>query len=275
MDSVYTSQRLAGKVCIVTGSSSGLGRAISLGYSREGASLVCVDLQPRARLAVGSEQDINTDELIRKNNGRAIFIKADMSNATDVELMVKQAVDEYGRIDVLVNNAGISIEAKNPPYKIHETPDDTWDITMAVNAKSVFLACKHTIRQMLRQDVQPSGDRGWIINLSSIFGLVGGRFNSSYAASKAAVSNLTRQVALDYAAEGIHCNAICPGYTQTAIFKDTVENLDDHEGIRARHPLHGIGVPDDIVGAAIFLASHEARWITGVSLPVDGGYTAQ
>lgn len=126
-----------------------------------------------------------------------------------------------------MNNAGISIEAKNPPYRIHETPDETWDVTMAVNAKSVFLACKHTLGQMLKQDAYESGDRGWIINLSSIFGLVAGRHNSesnhlveqqrilsstgSYAASKAAVSNLTRQVALDYAQEGIHCNAICPG----------------------------------------------------------------
>ncbi|KAH6898030.1 hypothetical protein B0T10DRAFT_471718 [Thelonectria olida] len=275
MSSITAPQRLQGKVCIVTGSSSGLGRAISLGYAREGAILVCVDLQPKARLAVGTEQEVNTDELIRQNKGRAIFIKADMSKADDVQVMLQKAVAEYGRIDVLVNNAGISIEAKNPPYRIHETPDETWDVTMAVNAKSVFLACKHTIRQMLTQDVQESGDRGWIINLSSIFGLVAGRYNSSYAASKAAVSNLTRQVALDYAQDGIHCNAICPGYTRTAIFKDTIANLDNFEGIQERHPLHGIGVPEDIVGAAIFLASQEARWITGVSLPVDGGYTAQ
>ncbi|KPM41157.1 hypothetical protein AK830_g5409 [Neonectria ditissima] len=275
MASAPSLQRLSGKVCVVTGSSSGLGRAISLAYSREGASLVCVDLKPQARDEVESERGVNTDDLIRQNNGRAIFVKADLSKAEEVEAMVQQAVAEYGRIDVLVNNAGISIEARHAPLSIHETPDETWDVTMAVNAKSVFLASKHTIKQMLRQDVLASGDRGWIINMSSIFGLVGGRSNCSYAASKAAVSNLTRQVALDYAPHGIHCNAICPGYTQTAIFENTIAYLDDIESIRSRHPLHGIGVPEDIVGAAIFLASAEARWITGVSLPVDGGYTAQ
>lgn len=211
-----------------------------------------------------------------------------------------------------MNNAGVSIEANNAPLRIHETPDETWDMTMAVNVKSIFLTSKHTLKQMLTQDAFPSGDRGWIINMSSIFGLVAGLNNckhlapstlafvsvannlGSYAASKAAVSNLTRQVALDYAPEGIHCNAICPGCmsqdiptytndvantlspdTQTAIFKNTVAYFDDAEGIRSRHPLHGVGVPEDIVGAAIFLASAEARWITGVSLPVDGGYTAQ
>jgi NAD(P)-dependent dehydrogenase (short-subunit alcohol dehydrogenase family) len=102
MSNISASQRLQGKVCIVTGSSSGLGRAISLGYAREGATLVCVDLQPKARLAVGTEQEINTDELIRQNNGRAIFLKADMSKAEDVEVMVHKAVAEYGRIDVYV-----------------------------------------------------------------------------------------------------------------------------------------------------------------------------
>ncbi|KAK7429125.1 hypothetical protein QQZ08_004340 [Neonectria magnoliae] len=275
MASPASLQRLKDKVCIITGSSSGLGRAIALAYSREGANLVCVDLKPQARAEVESERGINTDDLIRQNNGRVIFVKADLSKAEEVEAMVRQAVAEYGRIDVLVNNAGISIEANNAPRRIHETPDETWDITMAVNVKSVFLASKHTVKQMLQQDVLASGDRGWIINMSSVFGLVGGRNNCSYAASKAAVSNLTRQVALDYAPQGIHCNAICPGYTQTAIFKNTVAYLDDIEGIRSRHPLHGIGVPEDIVGAAIFLASAEARWITGVCLPVDGGYTAQ
>lgn len=129
----------------------------------------------------------------------------------------------------LVNNAGISIESSSKLAKVHETSEETWDITMAVNVKSVFLGCKYTIPQMLKQDLHPSGDRGWIINMSSIYGLIGGRYNSmlrqdcflcdrtltcitvSYAASKGAVTNLTRTVALDYADARIHCNAICPG----------------------------------------------------------------
>ncbi|ETS72899.1 hypothetical protein PFICI_15291 [Pestalotiopsis fici W106-1] len=268
--------RLQDKVAIVTGSSSGIGRAIALAYAREGAAVVCADLKREARSA-GPEPQASvpcTNEMITKEGGRAIFVRVDVSQATDVQNMVEQAVSAFGRVDILVNNAGISLEAGRAPLKLHETPESTWDITMAVNVKSVFHCCKFVIAQMLQQEVV-NGHRGWIINMSSIFGLVGGRFNISYAAAKAAVSNITRQVALDYAEDKIHCNAICPGYTQTAIFSETITHLDDAKGIEARHPFGGVGKPEDIVGAAIFLASAEASWITGVCLPVDGGYTAQ
>ncbi|RYP61717.1 hypothetical protein DL769_007579 [Monosporascus sp. CRB-8-3] len=267
--------RLQSKVAIVTGSSSGLGRAIALAYASEGAAVVCADLKPEARAEVTAEGAIHTDEQIRRDGGRVIFVKTDVSVARDVENLVLKAVSEFGRVDILVNNAGISIEANRPPAGVHETPEETWDTTMAVNAKSVFLGSKYAIAQMLRQEVHSSGHRGWIINMSSIFGLVGGRYNVSYAASKAAVSNLTKQVAMDYAEHRIHCNAICPGYTRTAIFANTIQNLDDVNDIQARHPFGGVGTPQDIVGAAIFLASDEAGWITGICLPVDGGYTAQ
>ena len=177
---------------------------------------------------------------------------------------------------------------------------------MNVNAKSVFLGSKYVIPQMLLQEKNSLGDRGWIINISSIYGLTGGKHTcktritcvssrhaknaASYAASKGAVTNLTRQVARDYAEDGIHCNAICPGCwsclmsqrwelwsvnsrtdTQTAIFLNTIKTADSDE-IESWHPLHGVGSPEDLVGAAVFLASDEARWITGINLPVDGGY---
>ncbi|EGU76869.1 hypothetical protein FOXB_12605 [Fusarium oxysporum f. sp. conglutinans Fo5176] len=262
--------RLAGKVCIVTGSSSGLGRAIALAYSHEGAHLVCADLQPAARASVNGEEDVNTDELIRSNGGQAIFVETDVTKTAAVEQLVSRAVIQFGRIDVLVNNAGISVEAGKEPRRVHETPEDWWDLTLAVNLKSIFLVSKYVIAQMLKQDKSETGDRGWIINMSSIFGLVGGYTNGG-------VTNLTRTIALDYARDGIHCNAICPGYgevTETAIFADTIKTRD-RDLIRSRHPLHGTGSPQDLVGAAIFLASQEARWVTGVNLPVDGGYTAQ
>ncbi|KAH7486875.1 hypothetical protein FOMA001_g4986 [Fusarium oxysporum f. sp. matthiolae] len=266
--------RLAGKVCIVTGSSSGLGRAIALAYSHEGAHLVCADLQPAARASVNGEEEVNTDELIRSNGGQAIFVETDVTKTAAVEQLVSRAVIQFGRIDVLVNNAGISVEAGKEPRRVHETPEDWWDLTLAVNLKSIFLVCKYVIAQMLKQDKSETGDRGWIINMSSIFGLVGGYTNAAYAASKGGVTNLTRTIALDYARDGIHCNAICPGFTETAIFADTIKTRD-RDLIRSRHPLHGTGSPQDLVGAAIFLASQEARWVTGVNLPVDGGYTAQ
>ncbi|KAF4120852.1 3-oxoacyl-[acyl-carrier protein] reductase [Geosmithia morbida] len=269
------SGRLNGKVCIVTGASSGFGRAMSLGFAREGAKLVCADLKPTARSNLNSELDINTDEYIRKNGGEAIFVKTDVSKSEDFENLVKETVSKFGRIDVLVNNAGIAVEPNRDALRIHETPEHEWDLTMAVNAKSIFLGCKHVIGQMMKQDDRPFGDRGWIINVASIYGIVGGYNNASYAASKGAVSNVTRTIALEYARDDIHCNAICPGYTETAIYKGTRSYEGNVAQIGPLHPLHGIGKPDDIVGAAVFLASGEARWVTGVNLPVDGGFLAQ
>uniref|UniRef100_L2FUX2 Short chain dehydrogenase n=1 Tax=Colletotrichum fructicola (strain Nara gc5) TaxID=1213859 RepID=L2FUX2_COLFN len=265
--------RLASKVCIITGSSSGLGRAIALTYATEGAHIVCADLQPTARAEVESEGIDNTDDLIRQNGGKAIFFKTDMTKPEQVENLVSKSTSPTPTKASSTTPESPSKQA--PPLGIHETPLETWDLTMSVNATSVFLGCKYAIAQMLTQPLLPSGDRGWIVNVSSIFGLVGGRHNISYAASKGAVSNLTRQVAMDYAEARIHCNAICPGYVKTAIFVNTVKTLHSPEAIAKQHPFRGVGTPEDIVGAAVFLASDDARWITGICMPVDGGYTAQ
>ncbi|KAI0812119.1 NAD(P)-binding protein [Xylaria sp. FL0064] len=266
--------RLSQKVAIITGSSSGLGRAIALAYAREGATVVCADLNREARAEILEEAQLCTDDAITQEGGRAIFVKTDVSKAADFEDLVKKTVQEFGRLDILVNNAGISLESRRPPTAVHETPESVWDTTMAVNAKSVFLGSKYAIKQMLQQDKHKSGHGGWIINIASAHGLVAGKASPSYAASKAAVVNLTRQVALDYAEHKIHCNSICPGYTQTAIFKDTIKNMNGFDELQAKHPM-GLGVPEDIVGSAVFLASDDARWITGTALSVDGGYTAQ
>ncbi|KAF5243099.1 hypothetical protein FAUST_3018 [Fusarium austroamericanum] len=281
--------RLKDKVCIVTGSSSGFGRAIALGYSLEGALVVCADLQQGARADLNGEQAISTHELIKEKGGKAIFVQTDVSKNDAVENLVYRTVAEFSRVDVVVNNAGISIESGKPSRRIHDTPEEWWDTTMAVNLKSIFLLSKHAIAQMLKQEKNEAGDRGWIINIASIFGLVGGyalrkyvlhrnwqlvNRKASYVASKGGAQNLTRSIALDYAKDGIHCNAICPGFAETALLADAVK-IHDKEAIRSKHPLHGLGTAQDIVGAAIFLASAEARWITGVRLPVDGGYTAQ
>ncbi|CAG8069081.1 unnamed protein product [Penicillium salamii] len=266
------SPRLQDKVAIVTGSSSGLGRAIAVRYAKEGAKVVCADLTPTAR----SEEEavITTHELILRNGGSAIFVPTDVGNATQVENLVTAAVQAYGRLDILVNNAGISIEARTPAV-LHLTDESTWDTTMRVNVKSVFLGCKYALAQMLAQEPHSSGDRGWIINISSIMGMIGGPENPSYCASKGAVSQLTRQMALDYAPHKIHSNAICPGYTQTAIFKETTSYCTPWDDLNRRHPLKGPGFPDDIAKMAVVLASDDASWVTGVCLPVDGGYTAR
>ncbi|KAI9656619.1 MAG: hypothetical protein M1821_004826 [Bathelium mastoideum] len=266
--------RLASKVAIVTGASSGLGRAIAVLYARHGASVICSDLVPSARTEIPGEVQINTDELIRNEGGKAVFVKADVGQEQEVENLVNEAVEKFGRIDIMVNNAGIAIESKLP-NPIHTTSQETWDTTMRVNATSVFLGSKFAIRQMLKQEPHASGDRGWIVNISSIFGVVGGYDNPSYCASKGAVANLTRQIALDYANHRIHCNAICPGYVRTAIFVNTTKNMLSREVLDERHPFGGTGTADDIAKFALTLASEDAQWLTGQCIAVDGGYTAR
>ncbi|EED17037.1 short-chain dehydrogenase, putative [Talaromyces stipitatus ATCC 10500] len=269
-------QRLLNKVAIVTGSSSGLGRAIALAYSHEGARVVCGDLRPESRPHVVEETAMNTDELIRKNGGSAIFVPTDVGDTEKMECLVNSAVSEFGRLDILVNNAGISVEADDP-RPLHTTPNETWDLTMRVNARSVFLGAKFAVTQMLKQEPhRPSGDRGWIINISSIMGSIATEGNPFYCASKGAVSSLTRQIAVEYAKYRIHCNSISPGYTQTAIFAETtgsgMTSLDD---LRRKHPFGGPGKPEDIAKFAVVLASDDAAWVSGANMFVDGGYTAR
>jgi NAD(P)-dependent dehydrogenase (short-subunit alcohol dehydrogenase family) len=196
----------------------------------------------------------------------------------------------------MVNNAGIAIEARSPA-PIHTTAEETWDTTMNVNAKSVFLGCKYAIAQFLAQLPLPSSDgsKGWIINVSSIYGLVGGGRNPSYSASKGAVANLTRQVALDYSEDGIHVNALCPGRecsvhihacgvednadrledVQTAIFAETTQHMVSPEDMARMYPFKGPGRPEDIAKMAVVLASDDASWMTGACVSVDGGYVAR
>lgn len=190
------SLRLHEKVAIVTGSSSGLGRAIAVRYAQEGAKVVCADLSPTARSQ--EESVIQTQDLITKKGGQAIFVQTDVGDATQMERLVQAAVTEYGRLDMyasqvnigkdiladssysLVNNAGISVEARNPAV-LHLTDESAWDLTMRVNAKSVFLGCKYALIQMLKQEPRLGRDRGWIINISSIMGMIGGPENRKSA----------------------------------------------------------------------------------------------
>ena len=268
------SKRLLNKIAIVTGSSSGLGRAISLAYHREGATVVCADLTPTARPQIPSETEVSTHDLITKDGGKSIFIETDVTSSTQMQSLVSKAASTFGRLDVMVNNAGISLEARTPA-PVHAAADEVWHKTLAANATSVFYGCKHATAQMIAQAPHESGDRGWIINLSSIFGIVATKDCPAYAASKGAVSNLTRQVALDYARHRIHVNALCPGYTQTAIFKETIDHMTSLEALKEKHPFNGPGRPEDVAKMAVVLASEDVGWVTGIDLPVDGGYTAQ
>ncbi|EQB45015.1 hypothetical protein CGLO_16160 [Colletotrichum gloeosporioides Cg-14] len=204
------------KVAIVTGASSGLGHAISIAYSKQGWSVVCGDLS--GQVPVGESQ--TTGDLINEAQlGRAMFVSVNVSDSNSVQNLISTAVSQYGRLDVMVNNAKISLESHNKlgPKPITETADATFDQTMAVNTRSVFLGCEYAIRQFMTQPLLASGSRGWIINTSSVYGLKAETDHVSYCTSKAAVIHMTKCVARESAPAKIHCNVICPGFIRTGM----------------------------------------------------------
>jgi NAD(P)-dependent dehydrogenase (short-subunit alcohol dehydrogenase family) len=264
--------RLKNQVAIVTGASSGNGRAIALAFAAEGARVVCSDLKREAREG-GYEADIKsaTDSVITERGGQAMFVKADASKAGDVETLVRRAVEAWGRLDIMVNNAGVFTGLKTI---VDETEED-YDFTMAVNAKGVWLGCKFAISQMLKQEPRGDGVRGRIINIASIGGLVGLAQEPAYCASKGAVVNLTRQLALDFAPHKINVNAICPGFLATAMVRPFLEDSALKAALEALTPWPRVGTAQDVAKIATYLASDDAEWATGAMFTVDGGFTAR
>jgi len=245
-------------MAIVTGGSSGIGRAIAMAFAREGAKVVIADLVETDRL-----EGKNTISLIKALGGAAIFVKTDISLEEDVKEMIRAAVEHFGHLDILVNNAGVVFEKT-----VEETSVQDWDRLMGVNVKGPFLGCKYAIPEMRKVG------KGKIINIGSISGVMGQKRLSAYCASKAALVNLTRAMALDYAEDNINVNAICPGVIETAM---TIDWLKDPEWSRLRlesTPALRFGRPEDIAHAAVFLASGESDFVVGHCLMVDGGWTA-
>ncbi|EER41800.1 short-chain dehydrogenase/reductase [Histoplasma capsulatum H143] len=262
------SARLEDKVAVITGSSNGIGRAIALRYAAEGAYVVCADIDPAAR-AINEAYPVTPGG----KTPRAIFVKADASVSDDVENL----------IEGIVNNAGISPAGhQRPGDRIHETPEESWDRVMGLNGKGVWLGCKFATKQMLAQNPHSSGDRGWIINMASIYGNVGGPGSSTYTASKHAVVGITKSVALEYGGDKIHVNALAPGWVETSLSETFADANSDnprkrafHAHLVSQHPFDSrLGRTEDITGAAVFLASKDASWVTGTTLAVDGGYVA-
>jgi NAD(P)-dependent dehydrogenase (short-subunit alcohol dehydrogenase family) len=262
---------LENKIAIVTGSSSGNGRAIALRLAADGATVVCSDLQPEARSGGYEEDsDVYTHDLIVKHGGRAIFVKADASSTADMTNLVDTAVAEYGRLDVIVNNAGIFTGL----CTIIDEKEEDFDKTIAVNVKSVWLGSKLAITQFMKQDIQgPS--RGKVINIASIGGLVGLAQEPGYCTSKGAVINLTRQLAVDFASEQINVTAVCPGYLATAMVRPFLDDPELNKALHDQSPWPSLGTAEDVASAVAFLASDESRWVTGSTLTVDGGHTAR
>ncbi|KAH7000651.1 putative short chain type dehydrogenase [Ilyonectria destructans] len=265
--------RLQSKVAIVTGSSSGIGRAIALQFHREGAVVICADLRERSVDEVSGEAEVTTVDLITKEGGTAEFVKVDVTKAADVENLVARATERFGRLDIMVNNAGVALESGNP-QNIWDFPQDIWEKDLAINSTGVFLGCKYAAAQMIKQEPLACGDRGWILNTASVFGLVGSSMIVGYVASKHAVMGITRVAALDCAPYRIHVNAICPGYTETTFISSLQGQPEVKASVEKQHPFRGLGKAEDIAKAAVFLTSEENSWITGTGLPVDGGFTS-
>jgi NAD(P)-dependent dehydrogenase (short-subunit alcohol dehydrogenase family) len=257
-------QSLVHKVAIVTGGSSGIGRATALLFAQEGARVAIFDLDE-----IGGQQTL---EEIQANGGTAIFVKTDVSVAQDVEAAVKRTVEEFGRLDVIFNGAGLS-GRKWGDGPTADCTEEAWDRVMVINLKSVFLGCKYALREMLKIG------GGAIVNLSSVLGLVGGDEDfatHAYAASKGGIISLTRSIAAYYAPQKIRANVICPGLIATPMSQRAQSN----EVIRARlsdlQPLTGdFGQPIDVAQAALYLASDRAKLVTGTVLTVDGGWTVK
>ena len=248
--------RLQGKVSIITGGGSGMGRTAALLFAAEGAKVVVADYAD----AAGAE----TVRLVQDAGGEATFIRTDISCEPDARAMVDHAVATYGRVDTLYNNAGIMPEED---HSVIDTPVDAWDRVMAVNVRGVYLGCKYAIPQMLDQGA------GSIINVASFVAILGCSVpQDAYTSSKGAVLALTRSLAVQFAGRGVRSNSISPGPVETPLLMEWLLKDEAAKQLRlARNPTGRFGKPEEIVAAAIYLASDESRWTNGANFVIDGG----
>ena len=254
--------RLEGKVAHITGGGSGLGDAMAHTFAREGARVAVSDLKLETAQRVADS--------VVADGGDAVALAGDVSDRAQCEALITDTVSKLGRIDVLVNSAGVT-----PRYAPKEWDfEQTWDFVVGVNLKGTMMMSRFAVDEMRKQG------SGSIVNLASIIGLVGyaqgisDGFNP-YPHAKGGVVQMTRDMSIALAKEGIRVNSLCPGFTYTPLVTTLVEDADMHERLKSLHPMGRLGEADEIANAALFLASDEASFITGVNLPVDGGYTAQ
>jgi NAD(P)-dependent dehydrogenase (short-subunit alcohol dehydrogenase family) len=255
-----TGDRFGGRVAVVTGGGGGVGRATALRLAAGGARVTVTDV-----VADAAEASV---EAVRAVGGSALAVTADVSDEAQVAEVVRRTVEEFGRLDILHNNAAALGETHRRDRDLVDLAVDVWDTAMAVNARGVMLGCKHAVPAMLA-----SGDGGVIVNTSSVSGLIGGDSNAAYGSSKAAVVALTRYVATMYGAEGIRCNSVAPGLIMSDI---AGQALSEHQLAEraAERILPWPAEPEDIAGVVCWLASDEARGITGQTIVVDSGITA-
>jgi NAD(P)-dependent dehydrogenase (short-subunit alcohol dehydrogenase family) len=249
--------KLNDKVALVTGGSAGLGKATALLFANEGAKIgITARREDEGRRVV---------EEIRAAGGEAIFIRADVRNASDCANAVEQTVRAFGKLDIALNNAGVETYGN----KVADTEEAEWDRVLDTNLKGVFLSMKYQIPEMLK------AGGGCIINMASMYGLVGTAFGGSpYHASKNGVIGLTRSAALEFAKQNIRVNALCPGVIATEMVERWFSDTGLGDQVRAMHPIGRVGTPAEAAAAALFLAGAESSFMTGATLSIDGGYTA-
>jgi NAD(P)-dependent dehydrogenase (short-subunit alcohol dehydrogenase family) len=249
-----------GKAVIVTGGAKGIGRAISLAFAREGANVLCADVDAQAGQAI--------EQQAADLSGAIVFQKADVARSADCQDLVNACLTRWGGLDVIVNNVGIQPSESYVPA--HELPEEAWGRIVDVNLKSTFLMTKYGVPQMKKRG------SGAIVNIASVQGLQSAPGVSAYAASKGGLLNLTRQLALEYAADGIRVNAVNPGTIETDL---AIAGSGGLEALRAgaarTHPLGRAGQPEEVANAVLFLAGERASFITGEYLCVDGGLMAK
>jgi NAD(P)-dependent dehydrogenase (short-subunit alcohol dehydrogenase family) len=250
--------RLDGKIALITGGGSGMGRVASELFATEGASVVVVD--------VADEAGRQTVAGIEAAGGRAIYVHADVSREDDARRMIEEAVGAFGRLDVLYNNAGVMLADDG---SVDATSEEVWDRTLAINVKGVAHGCKYGIPAMI------ATGGGSIINVASFVAWMGAATSqTAYTASKGAVLAMTREIAVEYARKGIRCNALCPGPIDTPLLAELLADPAQRERRFVHIPMGRLGRPEELARAALFLASDESSFMTGASLIVDGGITA-
>jgi len=250
--------RLQGKVALITGGGSGMGKVASELFAAEGAKVVLTD--------VNDDAGETTAAGITAVGGEARYVHADVSKEAEAEAMVRAATDAYGRLDVLYNNAGVMLPDDG---SVHSTDEKIWDVTLAINVKGVAFGCKYGIPAML------AGGGGSIINVASFVAWLGAATSqTAYTASKGAVLAMTREIAVEYARKGVRCNALCPGPIETPLLLALLSDEAKRQRRFVHIPMGRLGHAEELAKSALFLASDDSSYMTGASLIVDGGLTA-
>ncbi len=255
------SKQFEGKVVVVTGAASGIGRAVALAFGKQGVKVIASD--------VATKEGEETVRLLKDAGGEAMFVPCDVSQSKEVERLISTAVTTYGRLDYAVNNAGI----EGMQATVVDYPEEMWQKVINVNLTGPWLCMKYEIPQMLKQG------GGAIVNIASILGVVGIATTGAYTATKHGLIGLTQVAALEYAAQGIRVNAVCPGFIETPMIMQrgiaASVHPESYQQLATLHPIKRLGKPEEIAEAVVWLCSDASSFVTGISLLVDGGYTAQ